>query len=51
MTLFAFLHRERENTVLRMQRLDRTELEFAVVAMCLIVPGGYWLIRTLLELI
>jgi hypothetical protein len=30
---------------------DRTELEFGVIAACLAIPGGYWLIRTLLALI
>ena len=33
------------------RRPDKTELEFAIVAACMALPAGYWLVRTLFSLI
>jgi hypothetical protein len=37
--------------VAQMRRPSKTELEFVIVAACMLVPGGYWIVRTILALL
>src|SRR5687768_11887601 len=48
---FAVLHRLESIPPIIVRRPDKTELEFAIVAACMALPAGYWLVRTLFSLI
>ena len=44
---FAVLQKGESITPSIVRRPDKTELEFAIVAACMALPAGYWLVRTL----
>ena len=46
----AFPTRPEMRYVAKKRRPSKTELEFVIVAACMLVPAEYWIVRTILAL-